>query len=374
MTTATTASPLETYRQGRDQVLSVLLETMTGLETSVLEFQHQHEGQARTVGTELSQALRDKARLEDQMGEQALELVAARNHVCAAPEPENRFSEETAVRPAEIVTPETADDPELTDAEQTITELRAALAAEQGVSARLRTKLAAEEALSTGLRKEISDTTRSLKVVQGKLYAATDSHSAYVRETQATFEQRLAAGVSAAETDVRGEAVRIIEAIAADNPDLADAVDLFTVAFPAEAAPEDKELPDSPAPIVTEPAVPVPAVDFFDIPAEAETDGSANPATTAGPEAAAVLPIDEDIFNLPDPESEAGVTPMTQAYLQAPDLDDDAILDPHFFDNPEPLEAPADEQAQTPVPAENQAAVPKPSYGLFGRKKETQNV
>ncbi|QOT19204.1 hypothetical protein [Paenarthrobacter sp. YJN-5] len=64
MTTATTASPLESYQHGRDNFLSVVLGAMGELETSVLEFQHKHEGQARSAGADLAEALREKARLE----------------------------------------------------------------------------------------------------------------------------------------------------------------------------------------------------------------------------------------------------------------------------------------------------------------------
>ncbi|WP_345054234.1 hypothetical protein [Arthrobacter methylotrophus] len=63
---------------------------------------------------------------------------------------------------------------------------------------------------------------------------------------------------------------------------------------------------------------------------------------------------------------------MTQALHPAPDLSDDAILDPNFFDNPEPLEMPAGETVQAPAPADTQADVPKPGYGLFGRRRKTR--
>lgn len=370
MTTAPATSPLESFQHGRDNFLAVVLDGMSGLETSVLEFMHQHERQARVTGTELAEALRDKAQLEDQLGEQALELETSRTHVCAAPAVDDAFASDSLEDSAPVTVPAAADNSGSEEAARTIAELRAGLEAEQRTSAGLRTDLEAEKIVSAGLRTEIDKLDGTLDDVEGKLRSANEAHTRYVRETQETFDQRLSAGVRAAETGVRGEAVRIIEAIAADNPALAEAADLFTVAFPAEAAPEDSAPEGSPAP-AEEPQAAGPAPE----PVEA----AAAPQPAAEPEwnqaATAPAPTDEDFFNaLPAPEPEAAPAPMTQVLLPAPDLSDDAILDPNFFDNPEPLEAPVGEPVQAPAPAGNQAEVPKPGYGLFGRKKEAQNA
>ncbi|GAA4054244.1 hypothetical protein GCM10023063_48540 [Arthrobacter methylotrophus] len=96
MTTAPATSPLESFQHGRDTFLAVVLGGMSGLETSVLEFQHQHERQARVAGAELAEVLRDKSRLEDQLGEQALELEASRTHVCAVPDTRGYFAADDA--------------------------------------------------------------------------------------------------------------------------------------------------------------------------------------------------------------------------------------------------------------------------------------
>jgi hypothetical protein len=369
MTTAPATSPLESFQHGRDNFLAVVLDGMSGLETSVLEFMHEHERQARVAGTELADALRDKARLEGQLGEQALELETSRAHVCAVPAADDSFTVDSVEDSAPVSAP-AADTSGSEEADRTIAELRAGLEAEQRTSAGLRADLEAEKIVSAGLRTEIDKLDGTLDDVEGKLRTANEAHTRYVRETQETFDQRLSAGVRAAETGVRGEAVRIIEAIAADNPALAEAADLFTVAFPAEAAPEDSAPEGSPAP-AEEPQAAGPAPE----PAEAP----AAPQSAAEPEwdqmVAAPAPTDEDFYNaLPAPEPEAAPAPMTQVLLPAPDLSDDAILDPNFFDNPEPLEAPVGEPVQAPAPAGNQAEVPKPGYGLFGRKKEAQNA
>lgn len=369
MTTAHATSPLESFQHGRDNFLAVVLDVVSGLETSVLEFQHQHEGQARAAGSRLSEALRDNARLEAQLGEQALELEASRVHVCATPDAGDPFAGDSAEESAPVTAPSPGDHPGSEEAARTISELRAGLEAEQRVSAGLRADLEAEKAVSAGLRREIDNLDGTLDDVEGKLRTATETHSRYVAETQQTFELRLADGVRAAETGVRGEAVRIIEAIAADNPALAEAADLFTVAFPAEAAPEDgtpAAAADAAAAPAEEPLAALPAPEPAEAPAAPQPAAAPEMISAAAPEA-------EDFYNaLPAPEPETVPAPMTQVLLPAPDLSDDAILDPNFFDNPEPLEVPSGEPVQ--APADNQAEVPKPGHGLFGRKKETQNV
>lgn len=52
--------------------------------------------------------------------------------------------------------------------------------------------------------------------------------------------------------------------------------------------------------------------------------------------------------------------------MPAPDLADDAILDPNFFDTPPAPDADSEEPATE--------ASAKPSYGIFGRKKEESNA
>jgi hypothetical protein len=378
MTTAPATSPLESFQHGRDNFLAVVLDVVSGLETSVLEFQHQHEGNARAAGAELAETLRAKVQLENQLGEQALELEASRNHVCAAPAVDDAFTGEGTEGSVPVTAPAAADNSGSEEAERTISELRAGLEAEQRVSAGLRAELEAEKSVSAGLRGEIDKLDGTLDDVESKLRSATEAHSRYVSETQETFDQRLSAGIRAAGTGVRGEAIRIIEAIAADNPALAEAADLFTVAFPAEAAAEDT----IPAAVIV--SAPAPAGDVLaDLPAPelVEAPAAPQPATEPALEpewdqmVTAPAPTAEDFYNaLPAPEPEAAPAPMTQVLLPAPDLSEDAILDPNFFDNPEPLEAPVGEPVQAPAPAENQAEAPKPGYGLFGRKKEAQNA
>lgn len=385
MTTATTTSPLESYQQGRDSFLAVVLDAMSGLETSVLEFQHHHEGQVRASGSDLTETLREKERLEQVVGEQALELEASRSHVCTVPEFAD-FDDESAAEPAPVSVTETAAPAEAAegseDAALVIAELRASLAAEQGVSAGLRTELAAEKVATSELRAKLAENDReidklddALDSADAKLQAATEAHALFVREAESTFDQRLAADLRIAETGVRREAVRIIEAIAADNPPLAEAAELFTIAFPAEAAPagaqEHAAPAQTPAPVAA--PAPVPGEDFFaSIPAPELAEAPAAPQADAAPEWDEITPAPtaEAFFTAdPAPEADAAPAPLTQVLLPAPAADD-TILDPNFFDTPQPLDEPAGEPVQAPAPTE----VPKPGYGLFGRKKESQNV
>ena len=383
MTTAITTSPLESYQTGRDSFLTGVLDVMSGLEKSVLEFQHDHDRKVRAAGADLSNALREKARLEHLVGEQALELAASRSHVCAVPEPVDLEGQPVA-EPSPVTIPEPLPSAESIagseETARTIAELRAALAAEQGITAGLRAELAAEKTVTGELRaklagndQEIAKLDDTLDAVEGKLRNAAEEHTRYIREAEATFAKRLAEGVLTAETGVRLEAIRIIEAIAADNPALAEVADLFTVVFPAEADPAGRREPapaqvPPPVPAAAAEAAEAPGDDFFaaipaPAPAEAPTalQAAAEPAQGT-PDAPAPM---EDFFNnLPAPEH--APAPMTQILLPAPDLTGDAVLDPNFFDTQEPL--------TNPDPAQPPAEAPKPSHGLFGRNKENQNV
>lgn len=352
MTTATTiASPLEAYKQGRDTFLAVVLDAMTVLEGSVLDFEHTHEGKIRSAGAELSEVFHEKVRLEKLVGEQALEIHDARTHVCSVPEVTGGFGYPAAEAPVHAYVAEAAPEapavdnaPELAAAAGTIAELREAVDAERRNSEALRIALEEERLVAADLRTELGNHGQDIPALraaavqsESKLLAAAESHSAYVRDTQERFDQRLADGIRAADADVRAEANRIIEAIAADNPALVAAADLFTVAFPAAPATEDRPAVTT-APAATA-AIPVPApdLDFF----------ASIPVETPG--------------TVQDAEVDPG--PLTQSY-PAPELGEDAILDPDFFNSPEPLEEPADESTEAP----------KPGHGLFGRKKETQGV
>lgn len=372
MTTATATSPLESFQAGRDSLLAVVLDGVSGLETSVLNFMHEHERQARATGTELADALRDKARLENRVGEQALELEEHRTHVCATADTRDLFAVDAAEDSTPAIAPAVPDGTDTGEASPIIAELRAALEAERGVSAGLRADLEAERNVSAGLRGEIGKRDDALDEADGKLRTANEAHTQYVRDAQETFDQRLSEGVRAAEAGIRVEAVRIIEAIAADNPALAEAADLFTVAFPAEASGEDIRQ-DHAVPAL-EADAPAPSEDFF--------AGIPAPQLTPVPEEQPASAEDdwEQVIAAAAPAApetrtdEAAPELMTQVLIPALDLHSDAILDPSFFDTPAPLDPPAGESAEAPAHEEKQAEVPKPGLGLFGRKKEAQNA
>ncbi|MBG0738853.1 hypothetical protein IV500_05385 [Paeniglutamicibacter antarcticus] len=377
MTTATTTSPLETYQHGRDKFLAVVLDAVSGLESSVLDFQYQHGGLLRTTGAELEEALRTKADLEVLVGEQANELEASRSHVCPVNETEDAATDAVEDPDTEII-PDTEDTTRSAGDARTIAELQSALEAERRISAGLRADLAAEQAVSAGLRGELAskaDVYSRLGDVENSLREATEAHTRYVSETQESFEQRLGAGVRAAESGIRIEAVRIIEAIAADNPALAEAADLFTVAFPAETEP----LCDNGGAArgaVPDPVTPVPVGDFLAaLPAPELTTPPQDLQAPAEPDWDSMIPAPaptaENFFTtLPVPEPETAPEPFTQVLLPAPDLSDDAILDPHFFDTPVPLEEPAGEPVQSPAPTDGRVEAPTPGYGQFGLRKE----
>lgn len=334
MTTATTTNPLESYQQGRDKFMAVVLDAMSGLESTVLGYEHQHEHHARAAGTELSLALAENNRLHKEVGDQALELDASRSHVCPVPE----FTPVPGVDPLDtsaVATISAAEDSSQSDeSARIIAELRAGLEAEQRTSAALRVELEAERRTSAELRGDVAERNGKISALKEAAEAQPVAAEAD-RETEENFNRRLAEGVRSAEAGTRSEAIRIIEAIAADNPALEEAADLFTVAFaaPGDAAGTPKARPEKPA--------------------AQETAGLPGPG--------------EDFFNaLPAPEPEAAPAPLTQAYMPAPDLDDDAIVNPHFFDNPQTLEEPAPDAS--PVEA------PKPGHGIFGRKKENQSA
>jgi hypothetical protein len=380
--TATTPSPLESYREGRDRILNVVLDAVSGLEGSVLDFMHDHEGKVRSASFALSQSLSENGRLERLVGEQALALDESRSHVCPVPEftdvPGVDSLDTTVAAAAPVASEDTTGAEE---AARTIAELRGSLEAERRISAGLRTDLAAEQKISAGLRADLADRDGRIesleegaRVAEKKLLATVEAHQEHVRDTQENFDSRLAAGVSAAETGVRGEAIRIIEAIAADNPALAAAADLFTVAFPAEASTAGSQGFAAPAPATAAVVAPVPPVDFFaSIPAAEPAAPEVTDAVDWDTVPAAPAPA-ESVDFVPAPEAEAAPAPMTQVYMAAPDLEDDAILDPNFFDTPQPLEAPAGEAIQAPAPTGGPVEAPKPGYGLFGRKKEHSGV
>ncbi|ACL42127.1 hypothetical protein Achl_4176 (plasmid) [Pseudarthrobacter chlorophenolicus A6] len=369
MTTLTTKTPLASYQQGRDQILATVLGAVSGLEGFVLAFQHEHEAQLRAAGIQLSDAVREQARLEGILGEQALELESARRHVCPTPPITDGFGFDQHAPAMESAPPAAAESPDATaqDSEDaaaanaTIEELRASLREKERLNTSLNEDLLAERQVSAGLRADLVKRDTRITTLEADaakagaaLASANQTHQDYVRDAETNFDQRLTQGVRSAEQGVRAEAVRIIEAIAADNPELAEAADLFTVAFPAvaEAA--------SPAP------QPLPA-------AVAEA-----PVPSAGPSVSspAAPPVSEDDFldAIPAAEPERAAAPMTQVYLPAPDLSDDSILDPDFFTTPEALDAPADEADSAPSLEGAAAEAPKPGYGLFGRKKEEQNA
>ncbi|QOT19501.1 hypothetical protein [Paenarthrobacter sp. YJN-5] len=306
------------------------------------------------------------------MGEQALELKEYRTHVCATPDTRDFFAAGDSEDSAPVAAPAPVASPGTEEASPIIAELRAALEAERGVSAGLRANLEAERNVSAGLRGEIGKRDDALDEADGKLRTANEAHTRYVREAQETFDQRLSEGVRAAEAGIRVEAVRIIEAIAADNPALAEAADLFTVAFPAEASGEEIRQDQAvPAP---EADAPAPSEDFF--------AGIPAPHLAPAPEAQPASAEDdwEQVIAAAAPSApetrtdETAPEPMTQVLIPAPDLHSDAILDPSFFDTPAPLDPPAGESAEAPAPEEKQAEAPKPGLGLFGRKKEAQNA
>lgn len=351
MTTLTAPTPLASYQQGRDKILASIMDAVSGLEGVVLDFQHAHEGSARSISFELSEAQRDQARLEGLLGEQARELETARRHVCPALPSTDSFGLDLA-SPSETVAPAAEVNEDADAAARTIEELRASLQEQSRVNTSLNEDLAAERRVSAGLRDELAGRDARITTLEGKaaeagaaLTAASEAHQKYVRDAEKNFEQRLARGLRGTENSVRAEAVRIVEAIAADNPGLAEAADLFTVAFPAEAAPDGHDA-----------AVPQPAL-----------------TADAVPASAAALPVSEEDFldAIPAAGPADDPAPLTQVYMQAPDLSEDAILDPDFFATPPTADAPeGDARVQEEAPAE----FPKPSYGLFGRKKEEQNV
>lgn len=324
MTTATTPSPLETYQQSRDEFLAVVLHAMSGIEGAVLSFENVHESKVRAAATELSSALQEVSRLEGLTAEQAAELRAARSHACTVPASEDFFARDST-------------EPDLLDAqtvavheetvghgedERTIADLRSQLAAEQRTAAALRDELAGTRATIASLREDLGQKA-------GELSAATENHTAYIRESEAVISRRLEDNAKTIEAAVRGKAVLVVEAIAADNPGLADVAELFSVAFPVDADGDDFTY-QGPA-VHTVPAEDEPVGEFF-------ADG---------------------------PEQDARPEPMTQMLLAAPDLDDDAILDPHFFDTPPTLDEPD---------PEDDPAAHAPEHGAFGRKKEDQHT
>ena len=321
MTTATT--PLESFQSGRNTILTAMLDAMNGLEGSVLEFQHQHEGRGRAADLALSSALSENARLKNLVGEQAEELSTARSHACTVPE----AREDTAATPTQVELPPVPEEAGRDGSLQALEELRAELEWERQVSAGLRTELEKEQRAATTLRDEL----------------------AAVGTQETALEARIREGARSAEAAVRGEAVRIIDAIAADNPALAEAADLFTVAFQSDPAPSKPIVDDWDAEPETRPADPNPAT---------KTETSEADAVGDGLEDA----VEDFLDTIPDPGTDSLPAPLTQAYQPSPASDE--ALTPDFFDTPADLKAPDGE----PDPA------PKPGNGLFGRKKEKSNV
>lgn len=362
MTTAPTTSPLESYQQGRDAILSVVLDAMTGLEGSVLAYQHTHEGLARAAGIELTAAQSENLRLQTLAGEQAEELEAARAHVCPTSEVDDVF----VAIPAEAQTAEAPANADSPATESEGADHAAAASAAAAAIADLNGRLAAEQEISAGLRAELADAGKELELVQSALASATtrlEGAAESVRTLEATFDQKLQGRVDAAGAGIRGEAVRIIEAIAADNPNLAEAAELFAIAFPTEGPSVE------PASATAPNALPAPVAAFsaplaFSVP-------SAPPA-----------PVENFFDSIPEDESRTdgrddAAVPMIQTFNPS-ELGDDAILDPHFFDTPPTVdghEAESPDAKDDPAsPPAEQLDVPKPGYGLFGRKKEVQGA
>ncbi|MET4143750.1 hypothetical protein [Arthrobacter sp. UYCo732] len=383
--TATTASPLATFQEGRNAILTSILGSVAGLEGSVLEFQNAHEGEVRAVRFELSEAVREQKRLESLVGDQALELDSARKHICAVPAPATDsfgFDLEVPAPAAADPAPAPAPAPEgedttptaavtETDAtDRTIEELRSGMEELRRTNETLSADLRAEQGTTADLRLKLEERDRRIETLQDEsaaagrnLTAAEEKHQDYARDAEKSFDERLATGVRTAQNGVRAEAVRIIEAIAADNPDLAEAADLFTVAFPAET----DAAPEAHAPVPVRASV-------VDVPDEAPAAAGDvfQGIQTAEQEAPTAAASEDDFLQaLPTDDADGVPEPLTQNYLPAPDLTDDAILDPNFFDTPPAL---GDVAFDAPAPEEKQAEAPKPGYGLFGRKKEDSNA
>lgn len=340
MTTDTTASPLESFRQGRDAVLSSVLDLVSGLEGHVLEFQNSHESKLREAGIAVSEALTDKARLEGVLGEQTRELQLLREHVCVVPaasfgeDPLDTSGAGSHPQAGMTVPDHSVDSSDPVDTSPAIAELNSDLEAERRTTA--------------GLRAELESRDRKISALNETAGAAVEQH----RALEASFDQRLADELRVAEIRVRGEAIRIIEAIAADNSALVEAADLFTVAFSSEPAPAGKPVTAT---------TPAPAF---------ETE----PVNVARVQESPEVPIPGwDTFDLPAQESEAEPAPLTQSYMAATDLDD-AIQDPDFFTRPQSLGEPDGDAGHAPVPATAPTGAPKPGYGFFGRPKENERV
>lgn len=316
MTTAT-ISPLEAYQQGRDQFLAEVLGVMSGLESSVLGFEGLHEKRLRAAGLELSSARNEVSRLERQAVDQAAELDSVRGHRCPAAAPVDVFGTETAAPEVhDVSAADLTSLPDVTpaaDYQRTITDLQSQITAEQRTVQTLREELAESRETSTGLQD-------SLRQQAASLASAAEAHRTYVRENEESLVQRLQDGAQAIEAAVRDKAGRVLGAIAADNPNLAEAAELFNVAFPAEADDE---------PVRTAPA--------------------ARPAPALTPE--------------PEPRDDF-FADADQVLMASPELGDDAILDPHFFDTPPTLDEP--DTDEEPAAAADQ--------GSIERKKEDQRT